>query len=337
MGAAIALWFGIAALLVVGLLSALGGLNQSLYGAGSFVLRYLEAVADDDIVAASTVPGVALDAEQLDKLGLPADISTAMMRADTITAAPEDIQIVSDIANDNGSHTVTASYRIDTDILSSTFEVRPMEPLYGVLHRWQFAVSPLGVLEVTAENNPLFTVGSLTLDTRANASDDEIGNFTQTTPYLVIAPAVYELDYTSTLLVAPTVTAVAEPTSPTDVTIAAIPTDEFVARVQTKVDEYLDACAAQPVLQPADCPFGFEIYDRIIGDPVWSIAVYPTVTLVAGDDAFEMPPTEGVAHLTVEVQSLFDGSFSTQEEDVVYRVSLTASIKPDGSISIQLR
>jgi hypothetical protein len=130
---------------------------------------------------------------------------------------------------------------------------------------------------------------------------------------------------------------VVEPAARAAVTIDSVPTTTFVQRVQLKVDEYLQACADQQVLQPAGCPFGIQIDDRVVSPPVWTIVTSPVVTLVPGETAVEMPPTEGVAHISVEVQSLFDGEFSQVEEDRPFTLSLTASIRPDGSIAIQLK
>jgi hypothetical protein len=330
-------WVLLAMLLVGAFLAALGGLNQTIYGASTFVERYLEAIADDDIATASTTPGVALDAGELAALGLSEDVSTAMFRSDVIASGPDDVRIVNDVANPDGSHSVTASYRLEASIVETTFDVRPIEPLYGLLHRWEFAVSPIAVVDVTAAHNPLFTVGTLTLDTRANKTGDELTAFTQVAPYLVIAPAVYEFGYTSDLLEAVPTEVVVEPAARAAVTIDSVPTTTFVQRVQLKVDEYLQACADQQVLQPAGCPFGIQIDDRVVSPPVWTIVTSPVVTLVPGETAFEMPPTEGVAHISVEVQSLFDGEFSQVEEDRPFTLSLTASIRPDGSIAIQLK
>ncbi|MBT2497696.1 hypothetical protein J7E25_01160 [Agromyces sp. ISL-38] len=334
---AVAAWAGLAVLLVGAFLAALGGLNQTIYGASSFVDRYLEAIADDDIATASTTPGVALDAAELEELGLPANISTAMLRSGVVEAGPEDVRIVKDETLADGSHSVTASYRLEAAIIESTFDVRPIDPLYGFLNRWEFAVSPLAVIDVTAAHNPLFTVGSLSLDTRAAKSGEELTAFTQITSYLAMAPAVYEFHYDSTLLDAPHVAVQAEASARTSVIVDAQPTAEFVDRVQVKVDEFLQTCAQQPVLQPTDCPFGIEIDDRVVSEPKWSMVSTPVVVLTPGESSFEMPPTEGVAHMTVDVQSLFDGDFFTLEEDRPFTLALTAVIKPDGNIAIQLR
>ena len=315
----------------------MGGLNSTIYGSSSFVERYLEAIADDDIGEAASTPGVALDEAELESFGLPADISTAMLRSGVVAAGPQDVRIVSDVANPDGSHSVTASYRLEAEIAESTFEVRPIAPLYGVLSRWEFADSPIAVIEVTAAHNPLFTVGTLTLDTRAAKSGEELTAFSQTAPYLAIAPAAYVFEYDSTLLEAAHVSVSASAGEQVAVTVDAQPTDEFVERVQLKVDEYLAGCTDQKVLQPAGCPFGVEVDDRVLSEPQWTIATAPQVTLTPSDTSFDMPPTEGVAHLTVEVQDLFDGHFYTLEEDDPFTLALSATIKPDGSIAIQLK
>ena len=143
--AAVAGWAMLAMVVVGAFLAALGALNQTIYGASSFVERYLEAIADDDIAAAATTPGVALDTEELAALGLPENVSTAMFRSGVVESGPEDVRIVSDEANADGTHSVTASYRLDVAIVETTFEVRPIEPLYGVLNRWEFSTSPLAV------------------------------------------------------------------------------------------------------------------------------------------------------------------------------------------------
>ena len=114
-------WVALAMLVVGAFLAALGGLNSTIYGSSSFVERYLEAIADDDIGEAASTPGVALDEAELESFGLPADISTAMLRSGVVAAGPQDVRIVSDVANPDGSHSVTASYRLEAEIAESTF------------------------------------------------------------------------------------------------------------------------------------------------------------------------------------------------------------------------
>ncbi|GLI27326.1 hypothetical protein ARHIZOSPH14_15680 [Agromyces rhizosphaerae] len=331
-------WSLLAVLLVVAFVAAVGGLNRTVYGSSTFVERYLQAIADDDISQVMATPGVELSSAELEERGIDPSTSTALLRSGVIDHGPEDVRILSDVEGDDGVHVVTASYRIGTVISESAYVVRPLEPLYGVLNRWEFAESPLAVIDVTVENGALFQVGSLTLDTRVGKSGDDLAAFTQSAPYLTVAPAAYEFAYDSQLLTAPPVELPVVRDGENEVVVVTAPTDVFVQRVQEEVDEYLsETCATQPVLQPSGCPFGIVIDDRVVSSPQWSIVEYPVVTLTPGEDAFEMPRTEGTAHISVEVQSLFDGSFSQLEEDRPIVLSLTTWIKPDGSLAIELR
>ncbi|QTX03353.1 hypothetical protein [Agromyces archimandritae] len=332
-------WSGAAALLIGAFFGAFAILNQTVYGPASFVERYLTAIADDDILTAASTPGVALDTDELAELGLPADTSRAMLRDGVIEAGPEDISVTVGEAQGDGVYAVTANYRVGTEIVETTFHVKRIAPLYGVLSRWAFAESPLAVMNVTVQHGSFFTVGEngLTLDTRATKSGEELTAFTQSAPYLVVAPAAYSLDFDDPLLHADDVDAVAAPGERADVVLDVQATDAFVERVQTKLDEHLAACAEQHVLQPAECPFGTYIDDRVTSEPKWSIANSPVVTLTPGDGAFELAQTQGVAHLSVEVQSLYDGTIEQHEEDVPFTISLTARIKPDGNIVVSLR
>src|SRR5690606_7262067 len=100
--------------------------------------------------------------------------------------------------------------------------------------------------------------------------------------------------------------------------------------------EFLTQCATQEVLQPTACPFGYTVQNRISTLPHWSITDQPTITVVPDGSQWQIPPTDAVAHLDVEVQSLFDGSVAAVSEDVPFQVNGTITILPDGSASIRV-
>lgn len=332
-------WAGAALLLVAAFFAAFAALNQTVYGASSFVERYLDAIARDDVLTAAATPGVALSAAELEGMGLPADTSRALLRSGVVDEGPSDVRITGDELQDDGSHEVTASYRVGAAIMETTFHVEPIPPLYGVLARWAFATSPLAVLDVTVDHGPYFTVGDdrFTLDARFGKEGDELKAFSQSASYLAIAPASYSLSYDDTLLHADAIDVVAVPSERVDATLDVQATTAFTERVQAKLDEHLQACTEQHVLQPADCPFGTYIEDRVTTEPDWTIVASPPVTLTPGADGFDMPETQGTAHLSVEVQSLFDGSYEQHEEDVPFTIALTARVTPDGNIIVSLR
>jgi len=49
-----------------------------------------------------------------------------------------------------------------------------------------------------------------------------------------------------------------------------------------------------------------------------------------------MPDTAGQAHIVVDVQSLFDGTLATRDENVPFTLGLGVTIQPNGALSIQL-
>jgi hypothetical protein len=124
------------------------------------------------------------------------------------------------------------------------------------------------------------------------------------------------------------------PFSNVPVEIHAAATPQFLALVQQRVEEFLTKCATQEVLQPTGCPFGYLVDDRIDSTPKWSIANQPTVAVKPDGAQWTIPPAQAVAHIEVDVQSLFDGSISHVSQDVPFLVTGTISILPDGSATI---
>ena len=88
------------------------------------------------------------------------------------------------------------------------------------------------------------------------------------------------------------------------------------------------------MLQPTACPFGYVVEDRLASPPKWSIAQQPTVEVVPDGAAWTIPPAEAVAHIDVDVRSLFDGTVSHVSEDVPFLVTGDITVLPDGSATI---
>lgn len=324
----------IAALLVVALGAAIGALNREVYSASGFVRQYLEAVARADTVGALSLPGVTSDAKPSAD-GQPEELPTTLLRGSVLSPL-DDIRLVSDIETAPGLHTVTYAFQLGSTPSTMDFTVRSTGTFAAVFNSWRFEESPLGSLEVNVLHESKFTVNGLTLDTRAHAAPDAPVAFANQASYQVFAPNLYTIGHESVLLSAPEQTVPVTTSEPTPVSVNAEPNATFVSQVQSEVNKFLDTCATQEVLQPSDCPFGIVIDDRIKSAPEWSIAEYPLVTLASGETHFEMPDTEGTAHIVVDVQSLFDGDLSTRDEDVTFAIGLSVGIRQDGSIAIQV-
>ena len=189
--------------------------------------------------------------------------------------------------------------------------------------RWAFATNPLGVIRLTVQHDDRFTANGVAL--RSPVQDDAA-------PYLVFVPGGYVIGHDSTWLTAEPVQVNA--TDPGVAVRARLDVEAnaaFVAEVQSQLASYLDQCTGQQVLLPTGCPFGQTMGNRITSAPAWSIVTYPAVTLTADvvPGQWTMPLTPGVAHLVVDVKSLFDGSVSTLDADAGFELGYRAQLQDD--------
>ncbi len=307
------LWSGLGVLLVAAFLAALGAVQRAYYSPEGFVSAYLSSLASHDLPSALSMPGAAPTKAALSHAGLPSGASVELLRSDLLPAV-SGIRV--DPASGSGARrTVTARLLADGRPVTTTFEVRQTGAILGFLPTWEFATTPVGVAHITVAHAQTFTVGGHTVSPRAADPSQPASSFSVSADYLVPAPAVYKLDHTSKYLRAESV--------------------RVQAAAGRVVDVTLDECAKQQVLQPAGCPFGVVIDDRVQGVPTWKIVQYPEVHLVPGTTSWTMPQAVGIVHLSVTVQSIFDGTVEHRESDEKFGVSLTSVvIRPDGSLDI---
>ena len=300
-------WLAVFALLIAGFGATVTALNADLYSAHGFVRTYLDALDRKDATAALAIPGVDSTAEGMDALLT----STAM-------GDLGDYTLVRDTEESGGAHTVVFDVALDGATSRTEFHVERSGTRFGLYPTWSFSASPIATLAVTARHAQGFTVNGADV-----ASDGA---------FLVFAPGSYVLDHESTYLEAEAVTiAVTEPGTIVDAKVTAEPTEKFVAAVQSEVDGFLDACVTQEVLQPTGCPFGRAINNRVDGAPTWSVADYPSVSIVAGREAgsWLVPSIPGTVHLNATVVSLFDGSVTRLDEDVDFTVAYAITLDGD--------
>lgn len=330
------IWLLVGLVTLLGTVATLAALAPLTYSASAFVERYFDGLAGGHVAELLRTPGVQLSDAALAELGVPTNTSRALLTSGVISNAPTDVTITADELGEAGEHVVTVSYSLAGTAHTARYVISPEPALFGVIPRWSFASSPLQLLSVTVQNGTHFSANDLTLDVRAATAGESTG-VSQTGHYLAFAPAVYTLHYSSSLVTADPAPVAVLPDSENVATLAIQPTSALVERVQGKLDGFLADCVTQRVLQPAGCPFGAAIDDRVLGDPTWSIVQNPVVTLAPGPDGFEMPATPGIVHLVVPVQNLFDGTESTVDTDIDYRVGVVVEILDDDSISIRLR
>lgn len=330
----------LAMLVVVGLLliAALGAgastLYQQFYGPSAFVERYLDLLADGRAADALRVPGVAIDRETLEIAGITDSASEALLRHAALAPLTDIAVVTEKTVNDKTE--VTVAYRASDHAGTTTFTVE-QDGWAGVMPSWRFTTSPLAVVELTVRGADRFAVNGFEMDRRQVSKAGAGASPLDPLPMLVFTPGVYAVTVDTPIATSTGIGVLADtPLATTPVDVQTAPTDEFLAVVQQRVEEFLTQCTTQEVLQPTACPFGLEVTNRIVSLPKWSIAVQPVVTVAPDGAHWKIPPTDAVAHVDVEIQSLFDGSIDKVSEDVPFQVNGTIVILPDGSASIRV-
>lgn len=325
--------FGVlGAVLVSALYAGAVALYREFYSPTAFVERYLSLLADGDAARALAVPGVTVDSADLDAAGLPANASDALLRSAALSTLT-DVEIVSE-STDGDITTVTVSYRAGAYLGTSSFDVTG-NGWIGVAPAWQFAQSPLAVIDLVVKGSTDFDVNGFAIDKRQIDPEGVADDPLTALPMLVFSPGLYSVSVDNAIARTAGVAVLSDsPFTEVPVQVQAQPTDEFVALVQSRVSEFLDECATQQVLQPTGCPFGYVVQDRIVSPPQWTISSQPVVSLAPDGDAWRIAPTVAAARIRVDIVSLFDGSVRPVDEDVTFEVSGTVTVLPDGSASI---
>jgi hypothetical protein len=319
-------------LLVAAFVAGWASLYQQFWGPSAFVERYVSMLATGRAADALAVPGVAVDSTDLADAGLPESASDALLRRDALSALT-DVRTLGERPVDGGIE-VTIGFRAGGNDGSSTFTVEE-DGWTGILPSWRFAESPLAVIDVTVRGSMAFDVNGFRLDKRQVSPLGVDAPPLDPVALLVFSPGLYRVAVDTAIAETPGADVLADaPLARVPLDLQAEPTEEFVAVVQERVDSFLDDCATQQVLQPTACPFGFVVQNRIANLPTWSIASYPVVTLVPDGAGWAVPPVEAVAHISVDIRSLFDGSVRTVEEDVAFGLDAEITVLPDGSASI---
>ena len=310
----LARWLVLLGMLLLAFLGTVTTLNVTVYSASGFVSSYLHAVARQDVADARRMPGVTVSADGTDELLAPAAL-----------ASLTDIHLIRDTDDRGGRHTVLYGYTIGGSAGTSSFVVEHTGARLGVFSAWRFVDSPQSLLGVTVQNGTGVVANGVSLPTTVS---DRVH------AYRVLTPGRVVLSHSSTYLAAAKVTAlIDEPATVAQATVDIQANPAFVREVQKELDKFLAACTTQKVLLPTGCPMGEQITDRLQSAPTWSIVSYPIVTIVPGLGVgrWQVPETGAVAHLTVKVKSIFDGSLSTFDADVPFSVRYLITFADNGS------
>jgi len=303
--------FGLLALGVVALwLLTVLALNLTLFSATSFVTSYLKALESSDYGLAASHAG----------------LTRAPQILPLASEALENPRIVGTSSLPTGELVIQADYELGDDTHSTVFVVTGGEPILWFFDTWRFSRQPLANLQFAVIGDERVSV---------NGTDLDVGDLGVPPRTTVLVPGIYSssLD-TEWVQAEPVVSVMTEVGAPAGVRLVVSPTNALMENTTGALEAYLDGCAAQAVLQPAECPFGVSISDRVVGAVQWTILDYPEIDLRLSADraTWTMVAESGVAEVTVQVQSLFDGSITefrdTEEFDVVGVVRGTSTDQP---------
>ena len=294
------IWLAAALVLTLAGTGAVIAANATVFGAASFVRIYLDALARGDAAEALALAGVASD-----------DVSPDTTLLSSAALAPFELGEVRETASRDGRHEVTATWTVGTEEHETRFTVERVGTTAGLFASWAFFVSPLATLDVTLEHEDRVQVNDLDLVTASITAAPH--------RFAVFVPSRYTLQHDSRWLTSDAVTVTADQVGTTlEAAVDVRANEDLLAEVDRTAREFLDDCAAQRVLFPPGCPFGETVNNRVLGEPVWSIDAYPEITIVgtSGEPRWHSGPDQGIAQVTVEVQSIFDGSVETLERNV---------------------
>jgi len=294
-------------------------LNASVFGAGGFVAVYLNALARGDVRDALSLPGV--DTHGTD----------AALLQDGTLGGLSGIHQLSDDERD-GTHWVTVGWSTRHGSGTTTFEVRRIGTRFGLFPEWGFVVSPLATVSLSVRNDVRFTLNGVQ-EVSPRPSDKAV-------EYAVLVPGSYTFGHSTALLTAEPQTVVADTVGANlSATVQPEADEAFVTKTTAQVREQLDACAKQAVLFPTGCSFGQSIRDRVSGAPAWSIVHYPRIAIAPGSvfGTWEVRGSPATAHLRVAVTSLLDGSVSSFDQDVPFRLNATITLGAGDAITVTQR
>jgi hypothetical protein len=270
------------------------------------VLRYLEALADDDLVAAARLAGVPDDAP----LPLGDD------------GEPSIVRIIDRLDASAGTVRVLAEYGTEQNAVTAVFTLERAPAHLGLVPVWRFTRLPVETAAVGVDEHDRMSVNGRAVRTPGAGETVELAVFV---PSLVTARVV------EPHVQSEAVSRRVDGSAPVSIELQAEPTVLLHRVVERELEQFLLDCTEQRVLLPTGCPFGRVVSDRVIDPPTWQLVASPEVEIVPG----RSPGLWGVVgdaevRLTVQVQRLRDGRISELDETVRASISGEVAVTDEG-------
>lgn len=247
-------------------------LNGRMFGPEAVAEKYFSELSDGDADGALRLADVNVPAEQ-----------RTLLTNDVLGAAealPQDVSIEDSQVSD-GSATVDVSYDIGGSKNSVTLTLRKAGKKAVFFDDWRLQSPDLHSLSVGAPG--LDTVKVNGVDVPTSEGGVELPAF----PALYTVGLAEESEFVEAADVQSRVFFTGADGDSEASVLAAEPTDAFRGEVESQVKTLIDTCAAKTDAEPDGCPFASygSSYMDDLGNIVWSIESYPTVT-VTGDDYY---------------------------------------------------
>lgn len=288
--------FGLIALGIVALwLVSVLTLNLTINSPSGYVSSYLSALESGNYGLAARQAGL-----------------TEVPRVTPLKGELSDSRIISQAVLDNGDIVVETTFTLGGAEESTFFVLRASEPILFFFTSYQFAEPPIARLELSVMGDNRIVINSTELSIARLGVPPSIS---------VLVPGVYDGSLDTEWLRSQVTRVLAVGQGSTNsLRVVLEPTPQLVDRTREAIEDFLDDCADQGVLQPVSCPFGITVTDRVVGTPEWTILDYPDVSLRLGADrvTWAVVASRGTAQVEVQVQSLFDGKIDATDDTIAF-------------------
>lgn len=242
-------------------------LNFTVHKPGRAVLTYFKALENHDTHRA------------LSMLDIPGNTNLNGVTDDILSGAasvPRQAKVLDSTRVNDDAYDVKVSYVQGSDTRETTFRVKRDERTFGTVQKWYIKLDQWPVITIDTGGVPTAQLNGVSVPAGE-------------TP--VLFPVTYTVGFNSTYLRSDLQTVdVTEPDTTSAVHLTGKPTPELTKKVSEILKKQIDQCVKEKTLMPADCSFGKETTNQILGDVKWSVKSYPNVTLENGASGIEMAP-----------------------------------------------
>jgi len=271
------------------------------------VTRYLDALANDDLIDAARLAGLSAETP------LPWGDDTD----------PTIVQIIERTDLPGGDARVVVEYGTQQDAVTATFTLTRGPAHLGIVPVWQFLRPPVATVSVAVDHHDRLRVNDAILITPGAGVSTEI---------TVFVPSRITARLTEAYVTAASESLRVNGSTPAVIMLAAETTAELHRVVSRQVEEFLRECTKQQVLFPTGCPFGVAVTDRAVEPPRWQLLSGPNVEIAPGSVPGRWTVVGNAEmQLTVPVQRLRDGQLSDREETIAANISAEVVLTDDGA------